>query len=68
MRDRNTAAIAKASEPSSRHVAKGLEIGLDDLNLTIGQTYPLDLFYAERLGATGDFAITTTLALKSALD
>jgi fibro-slime domain-containing protein len=48
------------------HVAKSLEIALDGLGLTIGQTYPLDLFYAERLGATGDLAITTTLALKPA--
>ncbi len=46
------------------HVAKSLEISIDDLGLTLGQTYPLDVFYAERLGATGDLAIRTTLALK----
>ena len=50
------------------HVAKSLEISLDGLGLTVGQTYPLDLFYAERLGATGDLAIATTLALKPVLD
>jgi fibro-slime domain-containing protein len=46
------------------HVAKSLEISVDDLDLTVGKSYPLDLFYAERLGVTGDLAITTTLALK----
>jgi fibro-slime domain-containing protein len=50
------------------HVAKGVEVQVDDLNLSIGQTYPLDLFYAERLGETGDLAITTTLRLRPVLD
>ena len=46
------------------HVAKSAEVGLDDLGLIVGQSYPLDLFYAERLGATGNLVITTSLALK----
>jgi fibro-slime domain-containing protein len=46
------------------HAAKGAELQIDDLDLTAGQDYPLDIFYAERLGATGDFAMTINLPLK----
>jgi len=46
------------------HASRGASINLDDLGLTVGQDYPLDLFYAERRGATADLAITTNQKLR----
>jgi fibro-slime domain-containing protein len=45
------------------HASKGASLSLDSLGLTVGHEYPLDLFYAERFGATGDLAITTNQKL-----
>jgi fibro-slime domain-containing protein len=50
------------------HVALAREIKLDSLDLSVGQEYPLDLFYAERFGATGALAITTSVELRPVLD
>jgi fibro-slime domain-containing protein len=39
------------------------DVDLGSLGLTVGQDYPLDIFYAERLGATGDLMLRTDLKL-----
>ena len=49
------------------HSALTADLALDDLGLTSGESYPLDLFYAERLGATGAFTLQTDLVLVSVL-
>jgi len=49
------------------HAAEPAAIKLDDLDLMVGHDYPLDLFYAERFGATGDLAITTNQAPRAKL-
>lgn len=46
------------------HVSSGTELQIDDLALTVGQDYSLDIFYAERLGASADLAVTIDLPLK----
>jgi len=45
------------------HAAQTAEIALSSLGLTTGAVYALDLFYAERLGATGAFSLRTDLVL-----
>ncbi len=50
------------------HGVKSAKVSIDDLGLNVGQQYALDLFYAERLGATADLLIKTDLALSSRLD
>ncbi len=40
------------------------EVALGELGLAVPQDYPLDIFYAERQGATGDFMLRTDLELK----
>jgi fibro-slime domain-containing protein len=49
------------------HAAEAAAIKLDELGLRVGHDYTLDLFYAERFGATGDLAITTNQALRAQL-
>jgi fibro-slime domain-containing protein len=44
----------------------GSALDLSGLGLTVGNEYPLDLFYAERWGKTGDILIVTPLELRSA--
>jgi fibro-slime domain-containing protein len=46
------------------HGANGSELDISGLGLTVGNEYPLDLFYAERQGKTGDILISTTLVLR----
>jgi fibro-slime domain-containing protein len=46
------------------HVAEGKEISTDELGLTLGRDYALDLFYAERMGARADLLITTSFELR----
>jgi len=45
------------------HAALEKDLAVDDLGLTLGEDHALDLFYAERLGATGELAIVTTFEL-----
>lgn len=49
------------------HPAQGKKVSLDALGLSAGE-HTLDLFYAERLGATADLLIKTDLRLRSRLD
>lgn len=48
------------------HGANGLELDVSGLGLVAGDEYPLDLFYAERAGKTGDLLISTSLVLRPA--
>jgi fibro-slime domain-containing protein len=50
------------------HIALEAAVSLDDLGLSIGQEHALDLFYAERRGATGDLLLKTDLTLTPKLD
>ena len=43
------------------HGNTGANIKLDDLGLTIGATYPLDVFHAERHTVESNFRIDTTI-------
>jgi fibro-slime domain-containing protein len=43
------------------HGAQTASIAFDTLGLTVGQTYPLDVFHAERHTSASDFAMTTTI-------
>jgi fibro-slime domain-containing protein len=43
------------------------EVALGELGLAVGQDYPLDIFYAERQGATGDLLVRTDLELRPRL-
>jgi len=43
------------------HGAETASIDFDTLGLTVGQTYPLDVFHAERHTSASDFAMTTTI-------
>jgi fibro-slime domain-containing protein len=45
------------------HSALMRELNLDDFALTAGEKYAVDLFYAERQGATGDLMLRTNLQL-----
>jgi fibro-slime domain-containing protein len=40
------------------------QVDLSGLGLNVGQTYPLDLFYAERMGKTGDLLMTADVELQ----
>ncbi|HXI60831.1 MAG TPA: fibro-slime domain-containing protein, partial [Polyangia bacterium] len=57
--------IAAASAPG-QHVAEAKMLDLTALTLTVGHEYPLDLFYAERAGAAGDFMMATSVVLRAA--
>jgi fibro-slime domain-containing protein len=46
------------------HGAVPDEVALGELGLAVGQDYPLDIFYAERQGATGDLLLRTDLELR----
>jgi fibro-slime domain-containing protein len=54
--------IAAASAPG-QHVAEEKTLDLKALALSAGHEYPLDVFYAERAGAAGDFMIATSVVL-----
>jgi fibro-slime domain-containing protein len=56
--------IAAASAPG-QHVAEATMFDLTTLGLTAGHDYPLDVFYAERAGAAGDFMIATSVVLRA---
>jgi fibro-slime domain-containing protein len=45
------------------HAAQTAELALSSLGLTSGEAYALDIFYAERLGATGEFGLQTDMVL-----
>jgi fibro-slime domain-containing protein len=45
------------------HVAIAADLNLDHLTLSVGQEYPLDLFYAERLGASAALTLQTNFVL-----
>ncbi|MEX2600116.1 MAG: fibro-slime domain-containing protein, partial [Balneolaceae bacterium] len=47
------------------HGPESGSVDLDDLNLTAGQDYPLDIFQAERRTSGSSFAFVTTLQLVS---
>jgi len=49
------------------HAGTGADFALNSLGLTTGESYPFDLFYAERLGATGELTLETDLVLVSVL-
>jgi|SRR5882724_1739793 len=46
------------------HVPLRGEVNTDQLGLTLGRDYALDLFYAERMGANADLLITTSFELR----
>jgi fibro-slime domain-containing protein len=56
--------IAAASAPG-QHVAEEKTLDLTTLRLTAGHEYPLDIFYAERAGAAGDFMMATSVVLRA---
>jgi len=56
--------IAAASAPG-QHVAEAKMLDLTALRLTAGREYPLDIFYAERAGAAGDFMMATSVVLRA---
>jgi len=47
------------------HAAMGQELDVESLGLTVGQDYAIDIFYAERMGKTGDLLLTTTFELRA---
>jgi len=55
--------IAAASAPG-QHVAEEKMLDVTVLGLTAGREYPLDVFYAERAGAAGDFMMATSVVLR----
>lgn len=46
------------------HIPREAKVELDTLGLTIGQTYPLDFFFAERHAGGSNVLFQTTLALR----
>ncbi len=46
------------------HSAENGSVALDTLGLTVGNTYSLDIFYAERHTVGSDFALETSIVLK----
>jgi len=48
------------------HAASEVDISVDDLRLAQGQEHSLDLFYAERRGATGQLMLSTPFELNEA--
>jgi fibro-slime domain-containing protein len=48
------------------HDPEEAEVAIDSLGLTVGQTYPLDFFFAERHVYGSNVEFTTTLALQPA--
>jgi len=50
------------------HVASTADLALSSLGLSVGETYALDIFYAERLGATGALTLQTDLLLVPVLN
>ncbi|UBF26501.1 fibro-slime domain-containing protein [Kovacikia minuta CCNUW1] len=49
------------------HEALTQKVNLDTLGLTEGQTYPLDLFYAERRTTKANFRVETSIVLRPAI-
>lgn len=48
------------------HGSQSESVNLDSLGLTVGQTYDLDFFFAERHTTQSNFTITTNIALQPA--
>jgi len=49
------------------HAARGMDLDLDDLSLSAGE-HALHVFYAERMGVTGDFMLRSSFALTSSIE
>lgn len=47
------------------HTSQSQSVALDDLNLTVGQTYDFDFFFAERHFSQSNFTITTNIELEN---
>lgn len=47
-----------------QHIAEEATFDLTALDLTVGVDYPLDVFYAERAGRTGDLLVATSINLR----
>lgn len=47
------------------HTSQTDSVSLDDLDLTVGETYDLDFFFAERHYSQSNFTITTSIELES---
>lgn len=47
-----------------QHIAEEATFDVTALGLTIGVDYPLDVFYAERAGRTGDLLVATSINLR----
>ena len=50
------------------HTSQTDSVSLDDLDLTVGETYDLDFFFAERHYSQSNFTITTSIELETAVD
>ena len=48
------------------HTSQTDSVSLDDLGLTVGETYDLVFFFAERHYSQSNFTITTSVALETA--
>ncbi len=57
-----------AIDLGGKHVSLGAEIDLDTLGVSLGDEHRIDLFYADRGGATTDLMLTTNFALSSRLE
>lgn len=58
--------LVPAASAPGQHVALERMVDAQVLGLTEGRDYQLDVFYAERAGAAGDFMMATTVPLRSA--
>jgi fibro-slime domain-containing protein len=47
-----------------QHIAEEATFDVTALGLTVGVDYPLDVFYAERAGRTGDLLVATSINLR----
>ncbi len=57
-----------AIDLGGKHVSLSAEIELDTLGVSVGDEHRIDLFYAERGGASADFMVKTNFALVSSID
>ena len=47
-----------------QHIPEEADFDVSALGLTVGVDYPLDVFYAERAGRTGDLLVATSIILR----
>jgi fibro-slime domain-containing protein len=50
------------------HSPEGKEVSTDELGLTLGRDYSIDLFYGERMGRNADLLITTSFELRPSIN